>query len=83
MRTTLDIDDDILSAAKELARQEHLTAGQVVSRLLRSSLTGRPVGRAGIADGGTMPAGGFRPFSTGHKIVTNDEINVLRDQEGV
>jgi hypothetical protein len=35
MRTTLDIDDDLLAAAKELARRERSTAGQVVSRLLR------------------------------------------------
>lgn len=83
MRTTLDIDDDILSAAKELARQEHLTAGQVVSRLLRSSLTGRPAGAPGMDNSRTMPAAGFRPFGSGCKIVTNDEINALRDQEGV
>ena len=31
MRTTLDIDDDLLAAAKELARRENVTAGQVVS----------------------------------------------------
>ncbi len=30
MRTTLDIDDDLLHATKELARREGLTAGQVV-----------------------------------------------------
>jgi Arc/MetJ family transcription regulator len=40
MRTTLDIDDDVLAAAKELARHEGATAGQIVSRLLRRSLTG-------------------------------------------
>jgi len=35
VRTTLDIDDDLLAAAKELARREGRTAGEVVSRLLR------------------------------------------------
>ena len=39
MRTTLDIDDDILSAAKELARAEGKTAGQVISDLARKGLT--------------------------------------------
>jgi hypothetical protein len=39
MRTTLDIDDDILQAAKELARAERKTAGQVLSELARRGLT--------------------------------------------
>jgi hypothetical protein len=40
MRTTLDIDDDILSAAKELAAARNTTAGQVISYLARTALTG-------------------------------------------
>ena len=39
MRTTLDIADDVLLAAKERARREHRTAGEVVSDLLRHALT--------------------------------------------
>ena len=38
MRTTLDIDDDVLLAAKELAVAHGQTAGQVVSNLLRKAL---------------------------------------------
>src|ERR1700740_3498375 len=33
MRTTLDIDDDVLQAAKELARRQGKTAGRIVSEL--------------------------------------------------
>ena len=43
MRTTLDIDDDILQAAKELARAEKKTAGQVLSELARRGLTQAPL----------------------------------------
>lgn len=39
MRTTLDIDNDILEAVKELARAEKKTAGQVLSELARRGLT--------------------------------------------
>ncbi len=39
MRTTLDIDDDLLTAAKELAKARDTTAGRVISDLLRESLT--------------------------------------------
>ena len=38
MRTTLDIDDDLLGTAKHLARQRGLTLGQVISELARQSL---------------------------------------------
>jgi hypothetical protein len=38
MRTTLDIDDDVLSAAKELAASERSSAGKVISNLARAGL---------------------------------------------
>ena len=38
MRTTLDIDDDVLQAAKELAAVQKKTAGQVLSDLARQAL---------------------------------------------
>lgn len=39
MRTTLDIDDDVLQAAKELADARGSTAGKVLSELARKGLT--------------------------------------------
>ena len=38
MRTTLDIDDDILQAAKEIAASRSTTAGRVLSDLARKAL---------------------------------------------
>ena len=38
MRTTLDIDDDVLQAAKEIAARKRTTAGKVLSSLVRSAL---------------------------------------------
>ena len=39
MRTTLDIDDDVLSAAERLAEARGSTAGQVISDLAEVTLT--------------------------------------------
>lgn len=83
MRTTLEIDDDLLSVAKEMARGEGTTAGKVVSRLLRNSLTGNaslsrpaPARRRGAA--------GFEPFAARPGVITtNEQVNALRDTEGV
>jgi hypothetical protein len=42
MRTTLDIDDEILLTIKQIAQQRRTTAGSVVSSLLRESLQPKP-----------------------------------------
>jgi len=39
VRTTLDIDDDLLQAVKELAEVRGVTAGQALSALVRQALT--------------------------------------------
>jgi hypothetical protein len=39
MRATIDIDDDVLAAAKELARAEGRIMEQVISVLARNALT--------------------------------------------
>jgi hypothetical protein len=38
MRTTIDIDDDVLEIAKHRAKAERKTAGQVISELVRQAL---------------------------------------------
>src|SRR5262245_44827097 len=38
MRTTLNLDDDLLHVAKQLAQQRGLSTGQVVSELVRQAL---------------------------------------------
>ncbi len=74
MRTTLDIDDDVLQAAKERARREQKTAGQVVSELLRHALT------APQPSAVREPKAqyGFAPFARRGGIITNDLIDQLR-----
>lgn len=81
MRTTLDIDGDVLDAAKELARRQGTTAGRVVSQLLRTALT-TPVGESGrVGEGEAFY--GFRPFASRGRVVTDDAVEQLRDQEGI
>jgi hypothetical protein len=47
MRTTLRIDEDVLRAARSLARAEGRTVGQVVSELARKGLRPPPPKRRG------------------------------------
>ncbi len=39
MRTTLDLDDDVVTAARELATEQRRSLGSVVSELARRGLT--------------------------------------------
>ena len=79
MRTTLDIDDDVLQAAKERARRENKTAGQVVSELARAALT---LGGAAAAKAGEPRSHyGIRPFPKRGGVVTNELIDRLREDD--
>jgi len=84
MRTTLDIDEDVLVAAKELARRQNLSAGQVVSQMLRKVLTGQ-AGQSAPEDAGpgAQTVAGFRPFPAAKAVVTNDAVSRLREAEGL
>ena len=73
MRTTLSIDDDVLLAAKAIARQQGRTLGEVVSELARRSLQ-RPVS---CAERNGIPLLAACPDAA---PVTLDMINALRDE---
>lgn len=81
MRTTLDIDDDVLAIAKEMARNQCVSAGRVISRLLRDTMTGQnslqqtPQAQKAVA--------GFMPFPSQGVLISNADIDALRDVEGV
>ena len=72
MRTTLDIDGDILQAAKEIAENRGTTAGKVISDLARKGLTPTHQGR--VRNG--VPLMPRRP--NGRKMSVED-VNRLRD----
>jgi hypothetical protein len=79
MRTTLDIDDDVLQAAKELAQREGSTAGQVISALARRGLASppaKPKKRSGAR-------GGVPLLASRGEVVTLEHIRNFMDQEGV
>jgi hypothetical protein len=78
MRTTLDIADDVLQAAKERARRENKTAGEVISELARAALTA-PAPMPIAAE--SRARYGFRPFPKRGGVVTNDIIDRLREDD--
>ena len=81
MRTTLDLDDDVLASAKEIALREGKTAGQVLSELARRALTQGNAPAAGArSKRASRSAAGFTPFASRGAVVTNERIQSLRDE---
>ena len=74
MRTTLEIDDELLVAARELAEHRGTTLGSVVSDLLRQALT-RP------ADAALTERNGFRVLPKRGGIVTTEVVTRLAEDE--
>lgn len=85
MRTTLDIDEPVLQALKELARRQGRTAGVVASELIHRALSQPSAPAVGAPAAGRH---GFRPFSADAEggalapRVTNEQVNRLRDEAG-
>ena len=74
MRTTLDIDADLLRAAKEIAEHRGMTAGQIVSELIRKAL--EPASQPARLRNG-VPLLSHRP---GSPVMTMKLVNELRDE---
>ena len=80
MRTTLQLDDDVLAAARVLARQRRRSVGDVISDLARQALSG-------AADGGSQNVLEQRsglpqlPVKASGGAVDLELVNQLRDEE--
>lgn len=96
MRTTLDIADDVLFAAKDFARRDKKTLGQVISEWGRSALqnpsalqnatSGKAGSKQSLSDEDQRFYDlGFRTFPSraGAEPVTNEMINRIRDKDGI
>jgi hypothetical protein len=79
MRTTLDIAEDVLLAAKALGKLERKSAGQVISELARKGLL--PTRTYELDDEEEFL--GFRPLPSRGVVVSSELIEQLRDEEGI
>jgi hypothetical protein len=75
VRTTLDIDDEVLLAVREIALQRKATVGSVVSSLLRESL--QP-GRFKVEYRNGVP---LLPRRSNGPIVTAELVNRLGSED--
>ncbi len=84
MRTTLDIDDDVLFAAKELAAKERKTAGKVLSEFFRRAIHADGVAVDSIKSNGAYPMrNGIPLLPSRGEVVSSEHIQRLMEEEGV
>lgn len=79
MRTILDIEEDVLQAAKELAQREGSTASQIISRLARRGLR-VPSDNSGKSQ---KIRGGVPLLEARGEVVTLGHVQRLIEQEGI
>jgi hypothetical protein len=75
MRTTLDIDEDVLLAAKELAAREGKTSGKVLSDLARRGIN--------APRRGSKPArvvNGFEVLPADGRVITPELVQRILDE---
>jgi len=77
MRTTLDVDDDVLNAVKEIARLQRRTAGRVISELARRGIHAHPQ-----PSEPTKVLNGFEVLPSGDRVVTPQLVQGLLEEEG-
>lgn len=78
MRTTLNISDDVLHAARERARRQRRSVGEVLSDLARQGLVSTSQAGEVAETGGFY---GFEPIPRRGPAVSNELIDRLREEE--
>lgn len=81
MRTTINIDDDVLLAVQERARRERRTAGRVLSDLVSDLARQALTGQHRASDDVGAERHGFRPLPRRSAPVSNALIDRLREEE--
>jgi hypothetical protein len=87
MRTTLDIADDVLYAAKEIAQREKKPLGTIISDLARRAFL-NPAGTAAGAPSAPQVSErlalyGINPLPSRGGIVSNELVDRLREADGI
>lgn len=79
MRTTLDIDDDVLRTAKEMAAKEKRSAGAIISDLARKGFQAAP----GAGNRDAKVRNGIPLLPSRGETVTLSHVREILEEEGI
>jgi len=84
MRTTLDIDDDVLAAAKEIASKERKTAGKIISEMFRHGIHAeRTAGSSPDSQSEFIMKNGIPVFPSRGEVITSEHVARIMEDEGI
>ena len=84
MRTTLDIDDDVLMAVREIAAKEKKTAGKVLSEFSRRGMLASDPTASALEQGGPYTLkNGIPILPSRGEVVTTRQIERIMEEEGI
>lgn len=81
MRTTINIAEDALLAARHLAQRERIPLGDAVSELVRRGATGGNMHRSAASSAPLR--GRFALLSARDEVVTPQQVRELMEREGI
>ncbi len=79
MRTTLSLDDDVFGFARAHAVREHVSIGEVISRLAREGIRAQVIPAAKTAPVKSK----YALLPARDEIITSEHVRDLMDQEGI
>ena len=80
MRTTLNLAEDALLVARQIAARERMSLGDAVSQLVRAGASANPAAKAAAS----LPLRGrFALLPQRDEIVTTEHVRELMEREGV
>ena len=83
MRTTLDLEPDVLLHVRQIAQMQRTSIGKTVSRLLRERFQAPPQSGTAADARGFVYRNGFAVLPNRNEIVTVEHVQRLIDDEGV
>lgn len=83
MRTTLDLEPDVLLQARQIAQMQRTSIGKTVSRLLRERFQAPQQTNAAADANGFVYRNGFAVLPSRGEMVTAEHVQRLMDEEGI
>jgi len=83
MRTTLEIDDDVLLAAKELAAKDKTTAGKIISEVFRRGMRSPTSANSFGGNANVIVKNGVPVLPSRGDLITTDHVQRLMENEGI
>lgn len=83
MRTTLNLQEDALIAARNVAQRERLSLGNAVSALIRRGACAPDTGAGAAAAALPVLRGRFALLPVRDEVITPQHIRTLMEREGI